>query len=101
MPATWSTSATMRASRKCSSTGPPRPYGVNCGLEPKPRATVCNCVAAPVSPTEFAEIITIGRIEAMSTTASDFEIDRLIEWDLHRFYGYSRGGIGGCDGSVD
>jgi pyruvate dehydrogenase (quinone) len=33
-------------------------------------------------------------------TVSDFIIDRLIEWDLHRFYGYPGDGIGGFDGAL-
>ncbi|MGA9596835.1 MAG: thiamine pyrophosphate-requiring protein, partial [Acidimicrobiia bacterium] len=33
-------------------------------------------------------------------TVSDFVIDRLIEWDLHRFYGYPGDGIGGFDGAL-
>src|SRR5699024_12414495 len=37
----------------------------------------------------------------MSTTVSDFVIDRLIEWDLHRFYGYPGDGIGGFDGALE
>ncbi|ROS73322.1 thiamine pyrophosphate-requiring protein [Cellulomonas sp. PhB143] len=36
----------------------------------------------------------------MSSTVSDFVIDRLIEWDLHRFYGYPGDGIGGFDGAL-
>jgi pyruvate dehydrogenase (quinone) len=31
---------------------------------------------------------------------SDFVIDRLIAWDLHRFYGYPGDGIGGFDGAL-
>lgn len=31
-------------------------------------------------------------------TASEFLIDRLIEWDLHRWYGFPGDGIGGFDG---
>src|ERR1700712_5110589 len=34
-------------------------------------------------------------------TVSDFIIDRLIEWDLHRFYGYPGDGIGGFDGALE
>ncbi|THJ68600.1 thiamine pyrophosphate-requiring protein [Arthrobacter echini] len=37
----------------------------------------------------------------MSNTVSDFVIDRLIEWDLHHFYGYPGDGIGGFDGALD
>lgn len=37
----------------------------------------------------------------MSRTVSDFVIDRLIEWDLHRFFGYPGDGIGGFDGALD
>jgi pyruvate dehydrogenase (quinone) len=33
-------------------------------------------------------------------TVSDFVIDRLIEWDLHRFYGFPGDGIGGLDGAL-
>ncbi|MGB7449128.1 MAG: thiamine pyrophosphate-requiring protein [Ornithinimicrobium sp.] len=33
-------------------------------------------------------------------TVSDFIIDRLIEWDLHRWYGYPGDGIGGFDGAL-
>ena len=33
-------------------------------------------------------------------TVSDFVIDRLIEWDLHRWYGYPGDGIGGFDGAL-
>jgi pyruvate dehydrogenase (quinone) len=33
-------------------------------------------------------------------TVSDFVIDRLIEWDLHRFYGYPGDGIGGFDAAL-
>ncbi len=33
-------------------------------------------------------------------TVSDFVIDRLIAWDLHRFYGYPGDGIGGFDGAL-
>ncbi|MEZ5081490.1 MAG: thiamine pyrophosphate-requiring protein [Thermoleophilia bacterium] len=33
-------------------------------------------------------------------TVSDFIIDRLIEWDLHRFYGFPGDGIGGFDGAL-
>lgn len=32
---------------------------------------------------------------------SDFIIDRLIEWGLHRFYGYPGDGIGGLDGALE
>ena len=35
------------------------------------------------------------------TTVSDFIIDRLIAWDLHRFYGYPGDGIGGFDGALE
>ena len=35
------------------------------------------------------------------TTVSDFIIDRLIEWDLHRFYGFPGDGIGGFDGALE
>jgi pyruvate dehydrogenase (quinone) len=34
-------------------------------------------------------------------TGSDFVIDRLIEWDLHLFYGYPGDGIGGFDGALE
>jgi pyruvate dehydrogenase (quinone) len=34
-------------------------------------------------------------------TVSDFVVDRLIEWDLHRFYGYPGDGIGGLDGALE
>jgi pyruvate dehydrogenase (quinone) len=34
-------------------------------------------------------------------TVSDFVIDRLIEWDLHRYYGYPGDGIGGFDGALE
>ncbi len=37
----------------------------------------------------------------MSRTVSDFVIDRLIEWDLHRFYGFPGDGIGGFDGALE
>lgn len=33
-------------------------------------------------------------------TVSDFVIDRLIAWDLHRFYGFPGDGIGGFDGAL-
>jgi pyruvate dehydrogenase (quinone) len=33
-------------------------------------------------------------------TVSDFIIDRLIEWDLHRYFGYPGDGIGGFDGAL-
>lgn len=33
-------------------------------------------------------------------TVSDFAIDRLIAWDLHRFFGYPGDGIGGFDGAL-
>lgn len=33
-------------------------------------------------------------------TVSDFIIDRLIEWDLHTFYGFPGDGIGGFDGAL-
>ncbi|MGI8680522.1 MAG: thiamine pyrophosphate-binding protein [Jatrophihabitans sp.] len=36
-----------------------------------------------------------------SRTVSDFVIDRLIEWDLHRFYGFPGDGIGGFDGALE
>ncbi|MEO6956261.1 MAG: thiamine pyrophosphate-requiring protein [Antricoccus sp.] len=32
---------------------------------------------------------------------SDFVIDRLIEWDLHQFYGFPGDGIGGFDGALE
>jgi pyruvate dehydrogenase (quinone) len=34
-------------------------------------------------------------------TVSDFVIDRLIEWDLHRYYAFPGDGIGGLDGAFD
>ena len=34
-------------------------------------------------------------------TVSDFVIDRLIEWDLHRYYGFPGDGIGGFDGALE
>ncbi len=34
-------------------------------------------------------------------TVSDFIIDRLIDWDLHRFYGFPGDGIGGFDGALE
>ncbi len=34
------------------------------------------------------------------TTVSDFIIDRLIEWDLHQWYGFPGDGIGGFDGAL-
>ncbi|MFD2190584.1 thiamine pyrophosphate-requiring protein [Pistricoccus aurantiacus] len=34
-------------------------------------------------------------------TVSDFVIDRMIEWDLHHFYGYPGDGIGGFDGALE
>ena len=34
-------------------------------------------------------------------TVSDFVIDRLIEWDLHRWYGFPGDGIGGFDGALE
>ena len=34
-------------------------------------------------------------------TVSEFIIDRLIAWDLHRFYGYPGDGIGGFDGALE
>lgn len=34
-------------------------------------------------------------------TVSDFVIDRLIAWDLHRFYGYPGDGVGGLDGALE
>lgn len=37
----------------------------------------------------------------MSDTVSDFVIDRLIEWDLHQFYGFPGDGIGGFDGALE
>jgi pyruvate dehydrogenase (quinone) len=37
----------------------------------------------------------------MSRTVSDFVIDRLIEWDLHQFYGFPGDGIGGFDGALE
>ncbi|WP_166851411.1 thiamine pyrophosphate-requiring protein [Isoptericola sp. BMS4] len=37
----------------------------------------------------------------MSTTVSDFVIDRLIEWDLHTWYGFPGDGIGGFDGALE
>ncbi len=37
----------------------------------------------------------------MSTTVSDFVIDRLIQWDLHRFFGFPGDGIGGLDGALE
>ncbi|MEO9222633.1 MAG: thiamine pyrophosphate-binding protein [Mycobacteriaceae bacterium] len=37
----------------------------------------------------------------MSNTVSDFVIDRLIEWDLHQFYGFPGDGIGGFDGALE
>ncbi|WP_206038417.1 thiamine pyrophosphate-requiring protein [Rhodococcus sp. HNM0569] len=33
-------------------------------------------------------------------TVSDFLVDRLIEWDLHTFYGYPGDGVGGVDGAL-
>lgn len=36
----------------------------------------------------------------MATSVSDFIIDRLIAWDLHRWYGYPGDGIGGFDGAM-
>lgn len=36
----------------------------------------------------------------MATSVSDFIIDRLIEWDLHQWYGYPGDGIGGFDGAM-
>ncbi len=36
-----------------------------------------------------------------SSTVSDFVIDRLISWDLHRFYGFPGDGIGGFDGALE
>ncbi|WP_240613409.1 thiamine pyrophosphate-binding protein [Brachybacterium endophyticum] len=35
------------------------------------------------------------------TTVSDFIIDRLIAWGLHRFFGYPGDGIGGFDGALE
>lgn len=37
----------------------------------------------------------------MSSTVSEFVIDRLIEWDLHRFYGFPGDGIGGFDAALE
>lgn len=37
----------------------------------------------------------------MSKTVSDFVIDRLIEWDLHQFYGFPGDGVGGLDGALE
>lgn len=37
----------------------------------------------------------------MKNTVSDFVIDRLIEWDLHRFYGFPGDGVGGFDGALE
>ena len=34
-------------------------------------------------------------------SVSDFVIDRLIEWDLYRFYGFPGDGIGGFDGALE
>src|SRR6476646_8154369 len=34
-------------------------------------------------------------------TVSDFVIDRLIAWDLHRWYGFPGDGIGGFDAALD
>ncbi|AXH95315.1 thiamine pyrophosphate-requiring protein [Ornithinimicrobium avium] len=34
-------------------------------------------------------------------TVSDFVIDRLIEWDLHQWYGFPGDGIGGFDGALE
>jgi pyruvate dehydrogenase (quinone) len=34
------------------------------------------------------------------TTVSDFVIDRLLEWDLHQWYGFPGDGIGGFDGAL-
>ncbi|MGO1909271.1 thiamine pyrophosphate-requiring protein [Brevibacterium linens] len=36
----------------------------------------------------------------MATSVSDFIIDRLIAWDLRRWYGYPGDGIGGFDGAM-
>ena len=36
----------------------------------------------------------------MGQSVSDFIIDRLIEWDLHQFYGFPGDGIGGFDGAL-
>lgn len=36
----------------------------------------------------------------MAQSVSDFIIDRLIEWDLHQWYGYPGDGIGGFDGAL-
>ncbi len=42
------------------------------------------------------------RVKQMSkSTVSDFVIDRLIAWDLHRFYGFPGDGIGGFDGALE
>ena len=41
------------------------------------------------------------KVTAVSRTVSDFVIDRLIEWDLHRFFGFPGDGIGGFDGALD
>ncbi len=41
------------------------------------------------------------RKEKRMCTVSDFVIDRLIEWDLHRSYGFPGDGIGGLDGALD
>ncbi len=35
------------------------------------------------------------------STVSDFVIDRLIEWDLHTYYGFPGDGIGGFDGALE
>ncbi|MDN5795077.1 MAG: hypothetical protein L0H79_04920 [Intrasporangium sp.] len=37
----------------------------------------------------------------MSSTVSDVIIDRLIQWDLHRFYGFPGDGIGGFDAALE
>ncbi len=34
-------------------------------------------------------------------TVSDFMIDRLIQWDLHRYYGFPGDGIGGFDAALE
>lgn len=36
----------------------------------------------------------------MKDTVSDFVIDRLIDWDLHQFYGFPGDGIGGFDAAL-
>lgn len=37
----------------------------------------------------------------LKDTVSDFTIDRLIDWGLHRFYGYPGDGVGGLDGALE